>query len=90
MKEEQHRIGQGIDSSNEVFDVFLKHQNIVSLDRGILINLVNTIYVHENSEITIEFRFNDEIRRIMEIMELNRKNLQKSRPDIFLPEVSDK
>jgi hypothetical protein len=90
LKEEQNRIGQSIDSSNEVFDVFLKHQNIVKLDRGILINLVNTIYIHENKEITIEFRFHDKIRRITEIMELNREKLKKSHPDIFLPEVSDK
>jgi hypothetical protein len=68
LREELQNIGQGIDGSNEVFDVFLKHRNIVSLDRGILTNLVNTIYVHENSEITIEFLFHDEIRRFIENM----------------------
>ncbi len=40
--------------------MFLKHKNITKLNRGILVELIDTIYVHENNEITIKFNFTDQ------------------------------
>lgn len=45
---------------------FLEGQNINSLERGILIELVNTIYIHKNGEITIVFNYADPFRIMLE------------------------
>ena len=54
---------------------FLKHRNIESLSRGLLIELVNTIYIHEDGSIDIEFKFADQYRRIVEFIENNKNEL---------------
>lgn len=51
---------------------FLKHQNIQSLDRGILVELIKTIWVHENGEITVDFDFADEYLPILDLVESGR------------------
>lgn len=71
LEEEQRLMGKGIDSEDEVFAGFLKHKNVQKLDRSLLTELVDTIYVHEEKEITIVFRFADELERILEFVELN-------------------
>jgi hypothetical protein len=63
LKEEQQRMGQGVDSGVAIFAAFLKHRNIRQLDRNVLAELVNAIFVHENTELTIVFRFADELAR---------------------------
>jgi len=52
-----------------------KFRNITTLERGILVELVNTIYVHEGGELTIEFNFADQHRRVMEYIENNHSTL---------------
>jgi len=63
LEEEQCHIGQGICSGGEMFAAFLKHRNIRQVNRNVLVELVDTIYVHEGKEITIVFRFADELER---------------------------
>lgn len=87
LEEEKHQMGVGVKSDDDVFAEFRKYQNIQRLDRGILVELVDTIYVHENSEITIVFRFQDELLRIADFVE---SNAPKTKPNIFLGKVSDK
>ena len=50
---------------------FKKHQNIETLNREILIDLVNYIKVYENGNISVKFKFADEFRRIAEYIEIN-------------------
>ena len=38
----------------------MKYKNIKHLNRGIIVELIKTIWVHENGEITIDFNFSDE------------------------------
>jgi|BioPla2DNA2_1021312.scaffolds.fasta_scaffold22787_2 site-specific DNA recombinase len=71
LDEEQRRMGQGVDTDNSVFTDFLKHKNVTQLDRSLLVELVDTIYVHEEKEITIQFRFQDELKNILEFVETN-------------------
>jgi len=66
---------QGVDTENPYLTTFLKHRNIDSLSRGLLVELVNTIYVHEDKSIEIEFNFADQYRRIAEYIENNPKKL---------------
>lgn len=46
-----------VGSDNPYLTTFLKHENVKSLDRGLLVELIDTIYVHDNNEITIQFNF---------------------------------
>lgn len=41
---------------------FLKYRNINRIERGILVELIDTIYVHEGGELRIEFNFADQHR----------------------------
>jgi DNA invertase Pin-like site-specific DNA recombinase len=52
---EEQLIGNGIKSEDGVFESFLKYNNITRLDRNILVELVDTIFVHEDKQITIKF-----------------------------------
>ena len=50
---------------------FMKYQNIETLNREILIELVDHIKVYENGNISVKFKFADELRRIAEYIEIN-------------------
>ena len=69
LKEELQIISDGIGIDDPYLTVFLTCQNIQSLNRGILAELINAIWVHENGEITIDFNFADEYQRIVDQME---------------------
>jgi hypothetical protein len=67
-------MGQGVTTEEDIFTEFLKYKNIKKLERNILVELVDAIYVHENKEITIKFRYENDLKRITEFVEINRKN----------------
>ena len=67
---------KGVGNDNPYLTTFLKHENVKSLDRGLLVELIDTIYVHENNEITIQFNFADQHKRIVEFIENNQHNLE--------------
>lgn len=69
IQSEYERLAQGDDSDNPYLTAFLKHRNIDRLSRGLLVELVNVIYVHEDKSIEIEFNFADQYRRIAEHIE---------------------
>lgn len=75
IQSECETIAQGIDAGNPYLTAFLKHRNIGSLSRGLLVELVNAVYVHEDKSIEIEFNFADQYRRIAEYVENNHKEL---------------
>lgn len=75
LEEESKDFAQGVTSSNPYFDAFLKHRNIQSLDRGIIVDLIKAIHVHEGGALTIDFNFTDQHRRIVEFIENNKKEL---------------
>ena len=68
-------MAQGIDTDNPYLTTFLKHRNIERLSRGLLVELVNAIYVHEDKSIDIEFNYADQYRRIAEYIEGNQSKL---------------
>jgi DNA invertase Pin-like site-specific DNA recombinase len=75
LEEENQDIAQGVTPNNPYFDAFLKYKNIQSLERGIVTELVKAIYIHEGGDITIDFNFADQHRRIVEFIENNKKEL---------------
>ena len=66
LESELRQSEKSVEVENNVLALFLKHKNIQQLDRALLVELVETIYVHENKEISIEFRFASELARLME------------------------
>lgn len=68
---ERAELANGVDSEHPALVAFKKHQNIETLNREILIDLVNYIKVYENGNISVKCKFADEFRRIAEYIEIN-------------------
>ena len=76
LQKEKEILANGISSDEPYLTTFLKYKNIDHLERGILVELVHAIYVHKDGEVTIEFTFADQHRRILEYIENNRRELE--------------
>ena len=75
MKEECDTVSQDIGTEDPYLTAFLKHHNIQTLSRGLLTELIDTIYVHADGSIEIVFNFADQYRRIVELIEHSKKGL---------------
>lgn len=75
LNEEIEDMSKGISSNDPYLTTFLKYKNITSLNRGIIVDLIKCIYVHEGGDITIDFNFADQHRRIVEFIENNHNDL---------------
>lgn len=71
LREEKTELENGVDIENPFLAAFRKHENINKLTRDILIELVDTIKVYENGNISIRFKFANEYRRVAEYIEVN-------------------
>lgn len=71
LKKEKDEIEDMVDKDNPYFTYFLKHHNIKELDRRILIELIDKIYIFENKEITIQYKFQNELEKIISYIEKN-------------------
>ena len=74
LRDEQRELDTGIDEENPYLQAFQKYQNISQLSRDVLLELVERITVYEGGRISIKFRFEDEMRRIREYIEINSQN----------------
>ena len=68
-------MANGVNAADPYLTAFLKHQNISKLNRGILTELIHTIYVHKDGQITIDFLFEDELKRVLDFIENNRNDM---------------
>lgn len=68
---EKAELEKGIDVENPFLTAFQQYHNINKLTREVLIELVDSIRVHENGNISVRFKFADELRRISEFIEIN-------------------
>ena len=64
LREEILAMANGTDSDDPYLTSFLQHRNIEELNRGILVELIDAIWVHENGELTIDFNFADQYQCI--------------------------
>lgn len=80
LEKEREVFAAGISAEEPYFRTFLKYKNIDHLERDILVELVNAVYIHENKSITIEFSFADQHRRVLEFIEDNcdKANIKES------------
>jgi hypothetical protein len=65
LEEEQRRAEQVVAGESSAFASFLQYKNARQLDRALLVELVDKIYVHEDTSVTIVFRLTDELERLM-------------------------
>ena len=68
---EREELANGVNSEHPILVSYMKYQNISTLTREILIELVDHIEVYENGSICVKFKFADELRRIAEYIQLN-------------------
>ncbi|WP_312433631.1 recombinase family protein [Lacrimispora sp.] len=68
---ERTELQNSINAESPCLVLFKKFENIDKLTREVLIELVDHIKVHENGNISVKFKFVDQLRRIMEYIEIN-------------------
>ncbi len=69
-------------SHNKWIAEFKKQMKITELSRNIMMELIDCIYVKENGDITIRFKFKDEFKRYLEYIENNKNVLELNVKDI--------
>lgn len=62
-------------TNNEWIEKFKEKKNITELTRDIMMELIDCIYVQENGNITIRFKFDDEFKRCQDYIENNKRML---------------
>ncbi|WP_195276963.1 recombinase family protein [Anaerotruncus rubiinfantis] len=75
LEQEQRQASNGLDSQNAFLKSFLRHRNIQTLTREILVELVDCILVHEGKQITIRFKFTDEYQKASDYIRENHPGL---------------
>lgn len=73
VREEQEAKARGVVDGDPYLNAFLNCRNIQSLSRGLLVELVRFIHIHEDGSIDIEFNCADQYRRIVELTEHDRE-----------------
>ena len=68
---ERAEMANGVNNEHPALVAFMKYQNIETLNREILIELVDHIKVYENGNISVKFKFVDELHRIAEYIKIN-------------------
>lgn len=63
-------------SSNKWIEKFKEQKGITELSRDIMMELIDCIYVHDNGNIMIRFKFEDEFKRCQDYIENNRNVLE--------------
>lgn len=71
LKKERDKLENGIDTENPFWETFRKYENMDKLTWEILIELVDVIKVYEGGDISIKFKYADELLRFTEYIEVN-------------------
>ena len=71
LQDERAEQENGVDTENPFLVAFRKYENITTLSREVLIELVDSITVYEVGNISIVLRFADELRRVQDFIEVN-------------------
>ena len=74
LESERQIMKQGVTSENTYFKTFLKHKNVLSLNRELLVDLVDIISLHDDGTVEIKFNFEDQYKRVVEFIENNIPN----------------
>ena len=69
IKEEIKQYRETASVENQFIKHFLKYRNITELSREVIVELIEMIYVHEGGTITIDFKYQDEYQRLLDLLE---------------------
>ena len=69
IKDEICIMGEAMTSTDPYLQAFLNHKNIQELSQGILVELIDAIYIHENGALTIQFKQENQYIPIVDAME---------------------
>ncbi len=76
--------GKGQDGSNQFIKNFMKYRNIDKLTREVIVALIEMIYVYEDKNIKIVFKYQNPFREAMEYIENNQDLLEREQTGIIL------
>lgn len=77
----------GVDAKDPFFKAFEAHKNITELSQEVLTALVDCIYIHEGGRLTIQFKLEDQYKRIVTFVEENGLDLSKTAPGPYHSKV---
>ncbi len=84
IKDEIAAMEKDVNSNDTYLSMLKQRQNIEKLNRGIVVALIDSIRVHEDGQLTIDFAFADEFKRVADYAEDNRKELTLVKSGVFL------
>ena len=78
IKEEIKKYHESTSSENQFITHFLKYKSIETLTREVIVELIEMIYVHEGGTVTVEFKYQDEYQRLLDLIEEYENNQKAS------------
>lgn len=70
LEKELKALEDGINDENNIYiESFLKYKNVKSLYRTLLMDLVDKIYISQGEKVTIKFRFEEQFKNTVELIE---------------------
>ena len=69
--EEQQQLENGIRATDSYFEHFLKYKNIEELDRLLLVELIDKIYINVDKTVHIDFKYDDQYKLIVDYINEN-------------------
>lgn len=70
----QRKAKEGITSENSYFQTFLNYKNITSLDRAMVLELIDKIYIKPDKSLDIVFKYKDQFELINDFIRENQGN----------------
>ncbi len=77
LEEEKQKYKEQVAGENSWIENLKKRRNLTKLTREIVIELIDCVYIHENGDVTIKFKFADECERMMEYIKVNEELLHE-------------
>ena len=78
LKKTAEEYAKGLNSDNEFIAHFKQYGNIESLNRPMVVELIDEILVHEGGNITIKFKFNDAYENVVNYIEMNKEIVEEA------------
>lgn len=76
--EQKEKYQEQVQSDNSWIEIFKKNKNIMKLEKNIIDELVDCIYVHEGGDITIEYKFDEQYENAINYIQENEELTQNT------------
>ena len=82
LREELKTIETELNTESPVFELFQEQNRIEQIDRSLLIEFVEQIYIEENKKIKIHFKFKDQINHILSLVNEHEETIENKEKTI--------